>query len=173
MFKKILASENYRLSKGGITVPKNFWGGTFLLPGKIWASLGKPSEKFMFCRLKLGWFENLEDSYEKKKRKADVIVGHSKRRLKAELVITVIGDHHRHRSEESFQVIWKFGTTSVPRVHRDESSSCRVQFYLTSLEHESLQLKMKASLLFVNSFWEQSTTTTLQSSDFANTIIDW
>ena len=61
------------------------------------------------------------------------------------LALTVVGHHHRHGSEEGLQVIGQFGTTCVSRVHRDESRRGRIQLDLSTLEHEPLQLKRKAT----------------------------
>ena len=76
----------------------------------------------------------------------------------------VIGDHHRHGTEENFQVVWQFRSTCVTRIlrrrtdqrpvrrmrsetnHRDENGTCRIQFELGIFEDEAFLMASNGSL---------------------------
>eukprot|EP00967_Tisochrysis_lutea_P035997 scaffold43252_cov28-Tisochrysis_lutea.AAC.4 len=52
----------------------------------------------------------------------------------------IIGHHHRHRPEERFQVVRKFGPPSVARIHSDKGRGGWVELDHRTLELEDLLL---------------------------------
>jgi hypothetical protein len=59
---------------------------------------------------------------------------------------TQIGNNHCTRSEECFQVLWKFSTSGVTRVHGDEDPDRRVERDLLAHEVERLLLLLDCVL---------------------------
>ena len=58
----------------------------------------------------------------------------------------VVGDHHRHRAEQRFQVIGKLRAPGVAGVHRDGAPRAVLEPDLRALEHERRHLRRDGSL---------------------------